>query len=159
MIMRKIVISESQFNKLKNQIMENTDYRYSRPVEIDFYYSNVSFKGYEIDGITSNEGVRLNFLIDMEVRSWGVKGISLYGINGPDTLNIRVDYYGENSNDTRWETDSEDITIKLDWDKLETDERSGEGAVTIGDTLQIQLVNDENGNIVVKGMNIDTFTL
>ena len=73
MIMRKIVISESQFNKLKNQIMENTDYRYSRPVEIDFYYSNVSFKGYEIDGITSNEGVRLNFLIDMEVRSWVLK--------------------------------------------------------------------------------------
>jgi len=158
--MSKILITEKQLQNVKNQLIkEDVDNRYSREVEVDFYYNNVAFKGREIDGITSNEDVRLSFIIDMEVRSWGVKDIMLYGVSGPNTLNIKVDYYGENSDETRWDTESEDIDINLDWEKLETDSRNGEGVITIGDTLQITLANDENGNIVVESMDIDIYTL
>lgn len=159
----KVILNEDQLKKLTKNLKEDisTDNTYKREVKVDFLYNydKFSFKGYEIDSIESNENVRLTFLIDMDIKSWGIKDLSLYGIKGPETLNIRVDYYGENSEESKWNTDYEYVDINLDWNKLETDSTKNEGIITIGDTLQITLVNDENGNIVVSGMNIDVYTL
>lgn len=158
----KVILNEDQLKKLTKNLKEDitTDDTYKREVKVDFLYNydKFSFKGYEIDGIESNESVSLTFLIDMNIKSWGIKDLSLYGIKGPETLNIRVDYYGENSEEARWKTDYEYVDINLDWNKLETDS-TNKGIITVGDTLEITLVNDENGDIVVSGMNIDVYTL
>lgn len=154
--MAKILITEKQLQVVKNQLLMENDNSYRREVNVTFYYGNSTFKGREINDITANEGVTLLFEIDMEHRSWGVKSVSLYGIRGEKTLDIRVDYYeNENSDNEEYEY----TTINLDWEKLQTEERNGEGIITVGDTLEIKLANDENGNLVVDYMSMDTYTI
>jgi|OM-RGC.v1.022966161 hypothetical protein len=154
--MTKILITENQLQTIKNQLVtEGNEDSYRREVKVSFYYPKASFKGKEINDITANESVVLLFEIDMEHRSWGVKSVSLYGIRGEQTLDIRIDYYANEDTDTEYEY----VTLNLDWEKLQTEERNGEGIVTVGDTLEINLSNDENGNLVVDYMAIDTYTL
>jgi hypothetical protein len=154
--MTKILITENQLQTIKNQLVtEGNEDSYRREVKVSFYYPKVSFKGKEINDIIANESLILLFEIDMEHRSWGVKSVSLYGVRGEKTLDIRVDYYANEDTDTEYEY----VTLNLDWEKLQTEERNGEGIITVGDTLEINLSNDENGNLVVDYMAIDTYTL
>lgn len=161
--MKKVLITEKQLQVVKNQLlMENDKGRmenpnsYRREVGVTFDHRNCTFKGKEITDVTPNEGVTLYFEIDMEKRSWGVKSVLLYDIRGHKTLDIRVDYYeSEGSNNEEYEY----TTINLDWEKLQTEDRNGEGIITIADTLEINLANDENGNLVVDYMSIETYTI
>lgn len=153
--MKKIILTENQLNMIKNHINEGSDDRYRREVSIDLEYYRTSFKGNDINDIVCRDKMVLTFLIEQEHRSWGVKDISLYSIIGVEnTLECEVEYF-INENETKTET----IELPLDWEKLETDSRNGEGVITIGDSLQIVLANDENGNLVVENMNIDVYTL
>ena len=152
--MANILLSETQIQMIKNQLLkEDLDNRYRKTVEVDMDNYGITFKGKEVDYIVAPQ-IELNFLIDQEHRSWGVKSISLYGIKGPDSIDIDISYY-INEDDSETET----ITIPLNWDLLDTDDRDGEGVITIGDSLQIRLRNDENGNLILRDMSIDTFTL
>ncbi len=155
--MTKILITENQLQTIKNQLVtEGNEDSYRREVKVSFYYPKASFRGKEINDINANESVILLFEIDMEHRSWGVKSVSLYGVRGEKTLDIRVDYY---PNEEKTDTEYEYVTLNLDWEKLQTEERNGEGIITVGDDLEINLSNDENGNLVVDYMAIDTYTL
>lgn len=155
MIMKKILITENQLNTIKNKLVtENSDDRYRREVNVRIRPYRASFKGKEINDVTANEGVFLTFLIDIEHRSWGVKNVSLYDIRGEQTLNVRVDYF-EDENTENYE----DVNITLDWDKLETESINGEGIITIGDTLEIELSNDQNGNLIVGSMSIEVYNI
>ena len=155
MIMKKILITENQLNTIKNKLVtENSDDRYRREVNVRIRPYRASFKGKEINDVTANEGVFLTFLIDIEHRSWGVKNVSLYDIRGEQTLNVRVDYF-EDENTENYE----DVNITLDWDKLETESMNGEGIITIGDTLEIELSNDQNGNLIVGSMSIEVYNI
>lgn len=153
--MKKILITENQLNTIKNKLVtENSDDRYRREVNVRIRPYRASFKGKEINDVTANEGVFLTFLIDIEHRSWGVKNVSLYDIRGEQTLNVRVDYF-EDENTENYE----DVNITLDWDKLETESINGEGIITIGDTLEIELSNDQNGNLIVGSMSIEVYKI
>lgn len=153
--MKKILITENQLNTIKNKLVtENSDDRYRREVNVRIRPYRASFKGKEINDVTANEGVFLTFLIDIEHRSWGVKNVSLYDIRGEQTLNVRVDYF-EDENTENYE----DVNITLDWDKLETESINGEGIITIGDTLEIELSNDQNGNLIVGSMSIEVYNI
>jgi len=158
--MKKVLITEKQLQVIKNQLLMENDNSYRREVNVRFYYGKSTFKGKEINDITANEGVTLLFEIDMEHRSWGVKSVSLYAIRGEKTLDIRVDYFEEPiEGGSSINEEYEYTTINLDWEKLQTEERNGEGIITIGDTLEINLANDENGNLVVDYMSMDTYTI
>ena len=135
------------------QLNEGLSDRYSREVEVDVYAGNSLYKGNEINDI-SKYNMTLSYSIDIEAREWGIKDISLYGIEGPNELELEIDYYVDDSN-----TETEVITLPLDWEKLETDSNSGEGVITIGNTLEISLTNDESGNLVVSHMNLPVYTL
>lgn len=153
--MKKILITENQLNTIKNKLVtENSDDRYRREVNVRIRPYRASFKGKEINDVIANEGVFLTFLIDIEHRSWGVKNVSLYDIRGEQTLNVRVDYF-EDENTENYE----DVNITLDWDKLETESINGEGIITIGDTLEIELSNDQNGNLIVGSMSIEVYKI
>ena len=151
--MKKILLTENQLDMIKKHINEGVSDSYSRDVETHIYIGNSTYKGKEINDI-SNYSIRLSYSIDIEAREWGIKDISLYAIEGPKELEVEVDYFVDNDN-----TNTEVIKILLDWDKLETDSSEGEGVVTIGDTLEINMTNDENGNLVVSHMNITVYTL
>ena len=152
--MANILLSETQIQMIKNQLLkEDLDNRYRKTVEVEIDNYGILFKGKEIDYITPPQ-IELSFLIDQEHRSWGVKSITLYAIKGPDSIDVDVSYYISED-----DSETETISIPLNWDLLETDDREGEGVITIGDILQIRLRNDENGNLVLGEMSIDTYTL
>ncbi len=155
MIMKKILITENQLGMIKSSLNETiNNERYRREVNVRIRPYRANFKGKEINDVTANEGVFLTFLIDMEHRSWGVKNVSLYDIRGEQTLNVKVDYFVDEDTE-----DYEDVNITLDWDKLETESIDGEGIITIGDTLEIELSNDQNGNLIVGSMSIEVYKL
>lgn len=154
--MKKILLTENQLEMIRKTIIEGSDSNYESEVEVKVYIYRVStYKGKEISDVRPYQNIKLSFVIDMEVRSWGVKSVSLYGIRGPESIKMTVDYYINEEGDY----ESEDIDVKLDWDKLETDDKSGQGIITIGNELEIELMNDENGNLVLRDMSIETYNL
>lgn len=155
----KVVLTESQVKKLVEnvkQLNEGVSDTYSKEVKVDIYApSNVLYKGNEINNIPYPT-IKLNYNIEIDAREWGIKDVSLYGIEGENELEIEVDYWVDGS-----ETDSqtENTILQLNWENLKTESNTGEGVVTIGDTLEIRLANDENGNLIVEEMTLPIYTL
>lgn len=148
----RIKLTEGQLERIKS-ITEGNDKRYNKEISVDFNYHNVTYKGREINDIIGGP-IRLMYDIEVEGRSWGIKSISLYGIIGPSEYEIEVEYFVDEDN-----TDSVTIPVKLDWSNLQTDEINEMRFISIGDSLQINLANDANGNIFVKEMSIDIYSL
>lgn len=151
--MTKIKITESQYNKLKQQISEDypgTDNNYKvGKCEVSLYHHNVTYKGQEINDITAPE-IDFTFNIDMDIRSYGIRGISVYNPKGPSEIELEISYYGDGDSDE----ESEDIiTIPLDWENVNEDEGSI-GWIGYDNQIDINLKNDENGDIVVDSMTL-----
>ncbi len=150
----KIKITESQLERIKSSLNEGPSDKYSKEVNINFNaYGNVKFNGMDINDISAVK-VRLNYTIEIDARSWGIKDISLYSIEGPEELETEIDFYVDEDN-----TRIQPITFKLDWDNVELDEESDAGVVSIGDDVDVELVNDGQGNLVVKTVKVIVYTL
>jgi len=151
--MKKIVLHETQADNLMNKLVSeqfaDSD-RYSQKVSCSFSYHKKTFKGHEIEWIP-NTKFNVSFRIDMEVRSFGIKGISVYGFQGPEDIDIDVTYYPEGSEDPI----EEEITIHLDWSKVITDE-AYIGWIGIDQEIEMDLANDEEGNLISTGILIHT---
>ena len=151
--MKKILVTENQLNMIKKRVNEGYgDERYERMVSVDVETYGVKINGNDIDWVTAPE-IRLSFLIDSEHRSWGIKNITLYDIQGPSeielTITPQLDDYEEI-----------DITLPLNWENVEqeTQENSG-GVVTVGDEIIIKLGNNEDGEIIVESIHVPVYTL
>ena len=147
----KVRITETQLKRLKTLIKEENNDSYSREVTVSFYAHGATFKGNEINDI-GGVVMRLNYFINMEVRSWGIKDISLYNVRGPEETEIEVDYY-YNGDDSRTET----VKIKLNWDAVTLDSEDGNGMVSIADDVDVELVEDGNGGLMVKNINVTVY--
>jgi hypothetical protein len=88
----------------------------------------------------------------MEHRSWGIKGISLYSIQGPSEIELTITPQVEDADDI-------DITVQLNWENVEEETQEGEGVITIGNEIEISLGNDESGNIIVTSIHVPVYTL
>ena len=151
--MKKVLLTESQLDMVKKHIqeVESNDNRYSREVKVSIYSSGVKVNGEDIDWISS-PNIKLSYLIEQEHRSWGIKGISLYDINGPSEIELSITPQVEDSDDIT-------ITVPVSWDNIKTDIESGEGVVTVGDEIEINLINDEVGEIVIESILVTVYTL
>ena len=151
----KLKLTESQFARLQTNLSEGSvDDTYSREVKVVLnHYPNTTYKGMEINDMVAAP-IRLSYLIDMDIKSWGVRGISLYNITGPSEIEVEVDFY---LNDD--ETDEGVITLAIDWSQLKTDSSSGDGVITVGDEIEINLKNDEQGNLFVSDLEIVVYGL
>ena len=168
--MKKIKLTEKQMTMI-NEFVQNEsdetpetinesvlDDRYRRDgINVSLYYSGVNYKGFELNDITCGD-LNMVFSIEVEHKSWGIRDISVYGIEGiDDELELEVDYFSNDDND--YDTKQEIVTVKLNWEDLQVNKREGEGVVTIGDDIEITLENDSEGNIVVKSMEIEALTI
>jgi hypothetical protein len=148
----KIRLTESQLERLKANLNEApVDNQYSREVEAKFYYGN--YKGYEINDIASMK-IRVSFSIDVEMKSWGIRDINIYGITGPSEVEVEVNYYVDNDN-----TDDAYVTIPLDWSKLITEKESSNGIVSVSDEIEIYLMENEDGNLAVERMEMIVYSI
>jgi len=163
--MKKIVLTTEQMDKINeyvssdgetNELKEGMgDNRYEQKCELDFIYSSgLTFKGQEIEDIGNLE-YTVNYLIESEHRSWGIKSISVYDVQGPEELELYVQYYPEGSEDP---TDAT-IKVKIDWDSADYDQQEPRGIIGIDENIEIELENDSDGNIVASSINIITYSL
>ena len=163
--MKKIVITEEQMSKINDYVSNEEsksttinesimNERYEQKCEIDFNYgSDVKYKGHGIDDIGYGLEYTLSFIIDQEHRSWGIKTISVYDVQGPEELDVEVEFYNEDIDDSVGEY----IAIKVDWDQVKYEHESPQGMIGIDDKVQIELGNDSEGNIIVNEILVTTY--
>jgi len=151
--MKKIILTENQLNMIKKRINEGAigGDRYERTVKVYVETYGVTVNGNDIDWATCGD-MTLNYLIDMEHRSWGIKDISLYDIKGPSEIEIEVTPQVEDSDDVY-------LNLSYNWDDVETETESSESVVTIGDEITIKLANNENGEIFIESIHVPVYTL
>ena len=150
--MKKIIITEQQLDRILNEQENN---RYSRTVRVHVWGSSerIRYNGHEINDFLAPE-IKLTFTIEQEQREWGIKGISLYNIQGPPSIEVEVDYYID---DDHQQTAT--INLPLDWENnLNTNSLEGNGIISIADELDIELINGKDGNLIGK-MELDVYTL
>ena len=80
--------------------------------------------------------------------------ISLSGIMGPTELEAEVEYFIDDNN-----TDTVTLPMKLNWGMIEIEEEKGMGGITVGDDVEIELVNDSDGNLMVKEIKVIVYSL
>jgi hypothetical protein len=150
--MKKILLTENQLDMIKKHVNEAIDdNRYERVVSVDIDHYGVKIDGNDIDWVTAPD-IRLSYLIDSEHRSWGIKGITLYDIQGPSEIELSI---------TPQLEDSQDIekTFQLNWENVEQETQENEGVITIGNEIVIKLGNNENGEIIVESIHVPVYTL
>jgi hypothetical protein len=152
--MKKIILTEDQVDLLRKNAQQEDERRYRRNVTIDAETYGVTYKGMELNDLTAGYEVTLTYLIEQEHRSWGIKDISLYSIKGPESLEFEVEYWVDEDN-----METETITLPVDWEQIETDTQTGQGVVTIGNTLIVSLKNNESGEIVIDSLNLEVYNL
>ena len=151
--MKKIILTENQLDMLKKHINEGAigGDRYERRVKVDVETYGTKINGEDIDWAVCGD-MTLSYIIDMEHRSWGIKDISLYDIKGPSEIEIEITPQVEDAEDVY-------VTVPLDWENIEIETQESEGVVTVGDEIEIQLGNNENGDIIVKSITVPVYTL
>ena len=150
----KVRLTESQMERLKSKLNEADTNKYNREVVVKVHTYGATYKGKEIDWVTSGN-IRLTYNIEMDIRSWGVKGISLYGIQGPSEIEVDVEYYVSEETD---ESITETVTLPINWESVVTEEEQN-GIVTVGDEIDIELTNDDKGNLIVKSVTVTVYSL
>ncbi len=125
--------------------------RYGREVSVSVGTYGAKINGEDIDwAVCSN--MKVTYLIEMEHRSWGIKGISLYSIQGPSEIELTITPQVDDADDI-------DITVPLNWDNVEEETQEGEGVITIGNEIEVSLGNDESGNLIVSSIHVPVYTL
>lgn len=150
----KLKITESQLKKIKKTIKEgiNSDEdKYKKDVKFSFYYDkNLTFKGLPVNDVTNIEGT-VYFDIYMEYKSWGVKVDGVYNVKGYDTIEIEIETYDGNM---------ETYELNMNWEdkvKLNSNELSQNSKlITIDEDVNVYLINDNEGNIVVDYIDVET---
>lgn len=149
----KIKITEGQLERIKSQITEQDRDKYNREVKLNFNAYSATYKGNEINDILPVK-IRLSYNIEIEARSWGIKGVYLGSITGPSDIETELEYFVDDDN-----TDTVVLPIKLNWEMAVTEEEKGMAGVSVGDEVDIELVNDAEGNLMVKEIKIPVYSL
>lgn len=150
--MAKFIITEKQYNTIKKNVNEDiNNNRYEKRVRTDIETYGVKINGEDIDWAVSGE-LNLDYLIEMEHRSWGIKDVSLYDIQGPSEIEIEI---------TPQVDDAEDVilTLSYDWNNVEREVETGRGVITIGSEITIKLGNNENGDVIIESIHIPVYTI
>lgn len=151
--MKKIVLTENQVQMVKKHVTEGAvgNERYGREVSVSVGTYGAKINGEDIDWAVCSD-MKVSYLIEMEHRSWGIKGISLYSIQGPSEIELTITPQVEDGEDI-------EITVPLNWENVEEETQEGEGVITIGNEIELSLGNDESGNIIVTSIHVPVYTL
>lgn len=151
--MTKIVITESQLKKLTKNLNENyvdLNDTYKEECKVDIHDYGLKFRGYEINAIIT-PNITVTFQIDMHVKSYGITDISVVNVNGPSEIELEIHYYGDKEDSHMEET----ITIPINWENVDMQQDDTLRWIGVNNIIQIDLVNNENGELVVDGIIVN----
>lgn len=101
------------------------------------------------------EPIYVYFDIEIEKRNWGIDSIDLINITGPSDIDIILNYYKDDDSEEQME-----INVKLNWENIKKDYiKSDSNQITIGNTLEVYLVNNDKSDFVVQEMEIEVHGL
>ena len=147
-------LKEGYYEESEMSLQEGVSDNYSNEVKLNVNAYRATINGNEIDWVEATS-IKLSYLIDIEAREWGIKGISLYAIEGPSEVELEVSYYQNGSDDPEQIT----VTMPLNWEDVNKEEESGSGVITVGYEIEITLANNEKGELIVSGITIPVYTL
>jgi len=148
----KFIFTEKQFKKILNE--QETSNKFRTECLVNFTHSGVLFKNKEILDIQS-ERLNVNFDIDIEYKTWGIKSIDIFNIKGPTEIEILVSYMSDEKKDDLQEY----TTLKLDWSLVNVDDSDYLSHYGVGDNITIVVGNDENGNLIVNQIIVEANSL
>jgi len=154
--MAKFIFTEEQIQITKKILSENQtgmDFKLECDVDVDYYRVNKEYKGGELEGIEAHGTMTMTYSIDMEGRSYGIKSIIPYAPKGPSEIELTIIYQDPNDEDG-WKTLEDTITIPLNWDDVEQEESHNISYIGYENLVTIILKSDEQGNIVLDGINL-----
>ena len=148
---KKVKIIESQENP-------EFDKKYESTCNFEFNYPHhfsksdaITYKGNEVDSFSCGDYM-LEFKIEIIHSDNGIFTINPYDIKGDDTIEVEVTFF--NGSDENSDTLEEYIDLKIDWDnayfEMESPTDSEHPKIGINNTIQIDLVNDSEGNIIAE---------
>jgi hypothetical protein len=147
-------LKEGYYEESEIPLEEGVSDDYSRDVKVRINAYRAKFNGNDIDDVEV-DSIKLSYAIDIEAREWGIKDISLYGIEGPSEIEGRAIYYPEGSD---YEQEAM-ITLPLNWENVNIEKETGSGIITVGDEVEITLANNEKGELFVSEIMIQVYTL
>ena len=146
--MAKFIFTESQVEKIKKSLDEDypgTDNNYKvGDCNINLYYGKVTYKGQEINDITAPQ-IGFTFDIDMDIKSYGIRGISLYNPKGPSEIELEIYSY----------PNEDVITIPLDWENVNEEKSDDISWIGYENRIEITLKN-ESVQAVIFGSSLHT---
>ncbi len=155
--MKKILVTENQFDMIRKGLNENEENRFKNEVSIHVRGNGGMYDGIEIDDVRTsyNHKMVLSYSIQEDYRSWGIEGIYIHNIKGPSELEVTLIGYEEGSNDPI----EKDITIPLNWEEdLHVEDMGNQGQISINDYVDIVLYFREN-NVIEVEISLDVYTL
>jgi hypothetical protein len=147
-------LKEGYYEESEMPLEEGVSDDYSKEVKLIFNAYRATINSNEIDWVES-QSIKLSYAIDIEAREWGIKGISLYAIEGLSEIELEVSYYPNGSDDPKQTM----VTIPLNWSGANIEEESGMGVITVGEEIEVQLSNNEKGELIVSEITIPVYTL
>lgn len=149
----KLRLTESQFDRIQKKLNEGAENSYSRTVQVSFYYHKAKINNFPIDSVMDTN-ITMKFTIEMEVRQWGIKDIVVGNIQGPSEIELDIDYWPNES-----EVLSTNMPLGIDWSIATIEKETGRNIISVGDEIEIYLVNNEEGKLVVQKILIPVYGL
>lgn len=150
----KIKITESQFERLRANLTEVDENGYQRDVKIYFVINGEIFPDKEVSELIADK-LRIAYRIDLDYKSWGINGASVFGFTGPQSIDVQVEYYVNSEGDV----DTMTVPLVLHWDKIDVRKMKGEGIIGIGDDVDIYVSTGEDGKLHSRVIKIDVYTI
>lgn len=149
----KIKITESQFERLKPRLTEvGNDNAYRMTAKVSFVKNGEILPGKEISNIVS-EPITISYFIDLDYKSWGIRGANIYGFKGPSQINVNVEYF-DGDNDS-----SIELPLVLNWDNVKENIEKGAGVIGLGQEIEIYIFMDPSGKLQSRAIKIDVNTI
>lgn len=148
-------LKEGYYEESEMPLEEGVSDNYSNEVKLNVNAYQATINGNEIDWVEASS-IKLSYLIDIEAREWGIKGISLYAIEGPSEVELEVYYYEDDDEEELVEVM---VKLPLDWENVNKEEESGTGFITVGEEVEVQLANNEKGELYVSTITVPVYTL
>ena len=141
--MKKIIVNEEQAKFLVDKIVSEqflTDNRYSQEVKCSFNYHGLTWIEDPIEEVADTK-FNVTFTIDIEAKSYGINGILVGNVRGPEEITADIIIFNEAIDDI---DTYPDVTFKLNWDDVVVENDANIGWIGIDDDIEMDLVQVGN---------------
>lgn len=154
MAVKKLILTENQIKKLTDNVINENLYgdKFGAKVNCTFHHYDLKYKGNDVVDVSPIE-FHVTFDIDIEYRRNGIKGISVYNIDGPKTIETEIEFYPNSNDDDN--VSSEIVELTVNWSEaVNSSNDESLGYFGISPDVEVELSNDNEGNIVVKEVKV-----